>query len=184
MASLPLISATGTAAAHSLHRRAVSSIPICSEATVDAESSTTPNAAATADGADEDGLIGTPVMTAGTTNFMTFATTNNTGAAAYLNVWIDFNNDGDFNDAGEQPVDDSSVATGTNTHYVETAVPGGAVTGVGLGIRVRLNSIVGVAATGAAGSGEVEDYLVTVRPFVAPPCARTDRLLVWNVEGR
>ncbi len=143
---------------------------------VDAESTVSPNAAATADDSsgldDEDGLYGTPVFTAGATNFMTLKVKNAIGSTAYLNGWIDFNNDGDFGDAGEKVLTNVAVSNGTDTETfaVQTAVPAGAVTGTALGMRLRLTAASNAPATGAFSTGEVEDYTVTVNPMTPTTC--------------
>jgi hypothetical protein len=133
-------------------------------ATVDAEAAVTPDANATADGADEDGVNPLPVMTPGGWGWLNTNVTNNTSALGYLNAWIDFNNDGDFADVGEQIVSNVSIATGTaNTaRLVPFRVPAAAITGTNLGMRVRLTSTSSPGATGASGTGEVEDYIVQV----------------------
>lgn len=77
----------------------------------------------------------------------------------YLNVWSDNNNDGDWNDSGEQIVDDQSVTTGTTT--ITTTFSLTASTG-DTTLRFRLTSATGTEYTGTAKDGEVEDYKVTI----------------------
>ncbi|MCX6855265.1 MAG: PA14 domain-containing protein, partial [Verrucomicrobia bacterium] len=54
-------------------------------ASVDAEASVTPNAAASADGADEDGVTLPSSLIQGASTALTVNVTNNTGSSAYLN---------------------------------------------------------------------------------------------------
>jgi hypothetical protein len=136
-------------------------------ATVDAEFAATKNVTATGDDItlsdDEDGV--TPgSMTAGAAATITLTTTNLSGAAAYLNLWIDFNNNGVFTDAGEQLATNTNIATGSNntTPTINFTVPATAATGSSLGLRARLTSVSSPGATGIAGTGEVEDMVVNV----------------------
>ncbi|MBX7211912.1 MAG: hypothetical protein K1X78_26640, partial [Verrucomicrobiaceae bacterium] len=151
-------------------------------ATVDSEPGVTPDAAATADGADEDGVWFAPSVTVGSYAQLSVKATNLTGAAAYLNAWVDFNNNGTF-DAGEQVATNVSVPTGTtnydpagyntgNAYYqyyrLQFLVPATASVGANRGVRVRLSNVLNTPATGASGAGEIEDYVMS---FTAPePC--------------
>jgi len=136
-------------------------------ALVDAEFAATVNAAATGDDLtlldDEDGVtVGT--LTAGAPGTITVLTTNTSGGAAYLNAWIDYNNNGSFNDAGEQIATNTLVANGSNntTQTINLTVPASAVTGSSLGARFRLTSVSSPGATGTIGTGEVEDHMVNI----------------------
>ena len=136
-------------------------------ALTDTEYVSTRNATATGDDitnlADEDGVT-LPSMTAGAPAIIPVIVTNNTGAAAYLNVWIDYNNNGILTDAGEQLATNLSIATGTtnSTQNLNITVPAGATTGANIGIRVRLTSVSSPGVTGTVGNGEVEDYVTTI----------------------
>ena len=80
-----------------------------------------------------------------------------------LNAWIDFNGDGDFSDAGEQIISDLVLAAGSNR--IRYIVPLGAVPG-DTGARFRVTAASGQGGdspSGLASTGEVEDYLVTIR---------------------
>ncbi|GEP45558.1 putative Ig domain-containing protein [Brevifollis gellanilyticus] len=136
-------------------------------ATADVEYAQTTNTTATGDditGTDDEDGVTLPSMTSGAPVTLPVVVTNNTGSAAYLNVWIDYNNNGSVTDAGEQVADDVSIASGTSniTQNLAFTVPANAVTGIALGVRVRLVSVSGTAPTGFAGNGEVEDYRVTI----------------------
>ncbi len=108
---------------------------------------------------DEDGVT-LPVMAAGTTANISVSAS----VAGYLNAWIDFNNDGDWSDAGEQVFTDQALTAGTNSLMIN--VPNSAVIGT-LCSRWRfVQASDGVNAvnspTGEALSGEVEDHPVVL----------------------
>ena len=104
---------------------------------------------------DEDGVT-LPAFTAGKTATVVV----NSSGTGKLNAFFDWNNDGDFLDAGEA-ITELSVVAGNNN--LSVPVPAGAVTGVNLGARFRVSSAGGLTALGAAPDGEVEDYLVSVQ---------------------
>ena len=112
---------------------------------------------------DEDGVLQTaPLSPGGTSNF-DVTITNNTGSTAYLQAFLDFNQDGDFEDAGEQFLSNRAINTGvTNVVYsVPVAVPSGALTGETY-LRLRLSKTGNLGAGGFAGTGEVQDHKVTI----------------------
>ncbi len=82
----------------------------------------------------------------------------------YFYIWIDWNNDLDFSDAGETIVATTSYAGSYSGSYT---VPSGTPLG---SYRMRVaNSYVGsITSCGPASSGEYEDYTFTVSP--PPPC--------------
>lgn len=115
---------------------------------------------------DEDGISSFPTFTAGQTATVTVNLTNTTGNPARLYGFIDWNNDGDFNDVNEAPTA-VTVANNASTAMITFNVPFGAVTGTNLGARFRLTTndlgTGGIAASGVASDGEVEDYTVIVQ---------------------
>ncbi len=136
-------------------------------ALVDTEYAATTDATATGDdlnGVDDEDGVTLPSMTAGAPATVSVVASNNTGAPAYLNAWIDYNNNGVFTDPGEQIATNTSVATGTtNSNYnLNITVPAAAVTGTDLGMRARISSDISPGSTGAGGVGEVEDYVVNI----------------------
>ena len=136
-------------------------------ATVDAEYAATMNATATGDditGTDDEDGVSIPALTAGGPATISITRTNTTGAVAYVNAWIDFNNNGSFTDSGEQILSNSSVANGTAdvVQALGITVPAIAVTGTPLGARFRITSLTSPGSGGAGGTGEVEDYVVTI----------------------
>ncbi|MEZ6086543.1 MAG: GEVED domain-containing protein [Pirellulaceae bacterium] len=80
-------------------------------------------------------------------------------AAGKLDAWIDFNRDGDWNDAGEQIAANIDVTGGLN--LISFQVPAGSASG-SAAARFRLSTEGGLAPTGAAADGEVEDYLFSL----------------------
>ncbi|HID52969.1 MAG TPA: isopeptide-forming domain-containing fimbrial protein, partial [Anaerolineae bacterium] len=121
---------------------------------------------------DEDGVtftsyLGTManpsgILIPGEDNTITVNTAVPAGVTAYINAWIDFNQDGDWNDANEQIAADVAT-TGGNT-ALTVAVPSG-LSGSTYA-RFRLSTEQGLLPTGTAMDGEVEDYQVQ---FVPPP---------------
>lgn len=85
----------------------------------------------------------------------------------YLNAWIDWNGDGDWDDADEQIATDLGLAAGTNTITID--VPGRAASGRTFA-RFRFSTARGLEYYGLAPDGEVEDYMIQVEEsFVALP---------------
>ena len=77
----------------------------------------------------------------------------------YLHGWIDFNGDGDWNDAGEQIFQNQRLEDGLNT--LDFVVPAGATGPAGLA-RFRWALERDLGPTGDALAGEVEDYFVFI----------------------
>ena len=105
---------------------------------------------------DEDGVSLSTAYFVGETGTIT-VTVDNTAAVSnpYLDVWVDFNQDGDWADVGET-VYSGAVTTGANA--IPVAVPGDAVVGLTYA-RARLHDgTTGLAVTGLSASGEVEDF--------------------------
>ncbi len=126
---------------------------------VDAEADGQPTSDATGDGTDDDGVFLVTSMVATTESATTSSLAILSSEAGKLDAWIDFNQDGDWNDVGEQIFTNQEVAGGLN--LLSFIVPAGATPG-GTFARFRLSSAGGLAPTGAAADGEVEDYMVTI----------------------
>lgn len=110
---------------------------------------------------DEDGVtLSRPLVRGSANNRVSVVANNTTGASAFLNAWIDYNQDGDF-DASEQIFTNTVVASGTSA--LTFSAPADAALGNTFA-RFRYSSESGVAASGTTGTGEVEDYLFTVVP--------------------
>ena len=103
---------------------------------------------------DEDGVQFVTSLEVGSSAvFITSAS-----AASFLNAWIDWNQDGDF-DGDEQVLTQEFVSAGETNFSVR--VPVWAVAG-DTWARFRLSSTPSVGPTGGVGDGEVEDYPVSV----------------------
>ncbi len=127
---------------------------------VDEEADGQPNAIATGDdadgGADEDGVVFDSLLLAGQNTDLTVTASD----AGFLDAWIDFNSDGDWDDAGEQVFTSQALAAGANS--LSVAVPAGADTTAPTFARFRFGSAGGLSCDGVAGDGEVEDYEVLI----------------------
>ncbi|HIF9499935.1 TPA: GEVED domain-containing protein [Photobacterium damselae] len=116
---------------------------------------------------DEDGVTLVQSATKGenfdiTVNVVEDSGRTSTGQRLY--AWLDFNLDGDWDDAGEQVVADTSAAIGNNSYSIP--IPASAVVGYSY-LRVRLCSDVGCdSPIGLANDGEVEDYRVLISDLV------------------
>ena len=80
------------------------------------------------------------------------------GSGGYLNAWIDWDGDGQFED-DEQIVDGVAVAEGTTNLLVD--VPVWAMVG-DTWARFRISTFANIGPTGGVSDGEVEDYPLTV----------------------
>ncbi|MBX3745405.1 MAG: cadherin-like domain-containing protein [Verrucomicrobiae bacterium] len=141
---------------------------------LDAEPDGQPDATATgddlADTADEDG-VSLPVSFPGGLAVNLTVTVTGSGT---LNAWIDWNRDGDWNDAGEQVFTDLALSEAGNPHVLAVSVPSGVVSGVTFA-RFRFSSVAGLSPLGEASDGEVEDYALTLLAN-GVPTAGTDTL--------
>lgn len=128
----------------------------------DAESNGQPDGTATGDGADEDG-VSRDMADPWLPNTTVQIDVTIVGINAYLIAWFDWNNDGDFSDAGESTTY-GSLAAGTQTLNVN--VPAGYTTGQIVNSRFRLydGAPATVSPTGVVVDGEVEDYQWTFSP--------------------
>ena len=112
---------------------------------------------------DEDGVLQTTPLAPGDTANFDVTITNTTGSTAYLQGFIDFNQDGDFDDAGEKFLSNRQINSGvTNVIYpITVPVPSDASTGDTFA-RFRLSKTGNLGASGFAGTGEVQDHKVTI----------------------
>nr|NQU91315.1 T9SS type A sorting domain-containing protein [Bacteroidota bacterium] len=106
---------------------------------------------------DEDGIqFLNPMLKGGTATLQAMASTG-----GYLNVWIDFDKNGSWSDAGEQVISGQWLNAGSNT--LSFAIPLSASSGNTF-MRFRFSSVAGLDFTGFAPNGEVEDYMVRIYP--------------------
>ena len=137
---------------------------------VDAENDGTPSGLALGDDLipaldDEDGVVIDGIFTPG------FATplTVTSSASGFVDAWVDFNQDGDWDDAGEKILDSVSVAAGPNSISTLLTPP---IAPVNLPFftfaRFRLSPLGGTFPSGIVVNGEVEDYRIRVISNAAP----------------
>lgn len=132
---------------------------------IDAEADGQPNASATGDNVhgdnDEDGVIFTSPLAPGRPTTVEVTAS----VAGYLNAWIDYNQNGRFDDAGEQVFADTPLLLGKNSLAFD--VPGSALAGQAFA-RFRFNTRGLLSFQGPASDGEVEDYKISIAPAYAP----------------
>ena len=142
-------------------------------ALIDAENNGLPNPLAMGDDSlnldDEDGVVITGNFYAGTTGTISVTVTATSRPSGYLQGWLDFNDDGDWLDAGEQIVVDRLLGSGT--YSLNFAIPADATPGDTFA-RFRYSLQAGVGVSGHTTAGEVEDYAVRVLANV--PVANPD----------
>ncbi len=130
-------------------------------ASVDIEADGQPSVNADAEGADDDGVTFATAPDGKSILYMNEANdiTVNVSTGGVLSVWIDWNEDGDWNDTGEQVANDQVVVAGDNTVTVTTTdfIPQGSKYA-----RFRFCTTAGQCNTpgGSANDGEVEDYKI------------------------
>ncbi len=147
--------------------------------TVDVEANGTHSINATADGADEDGIVFGQVR-AGRSDNTVVVKVRNAAFGTRLDAWIDFNGDGDWNDPGEKIFNSRQVFNNSDQTLTFT-VPADAVLGATFA-RFRISSAGGLSPTGEALDGEVEDHKVTIglaTPAITKPAASS----LVNVTG-
>ena len=141
------------------HKRSALFLGTSSDAESDGQSNATATGDDTIGGDDENGIlfplsnvIG--VNAATTSSFIAIAS-----ATGFLDAWIDFDRDGDWSDAGEQIATKLALVSGSNS--VAFTIPLTASAGTTFA-RFRLSTAGGLAVTGPAFDGEVEDHTVTL----------------------
>ncbi len=132
-------------------------------ATRDAEVDATHSAAASSDGADEDGVM-FGSMRVGQLGVPITVTVSNAPSGAKLDAWIDFNNDGSWGGAGEHFLKNRAVVNGPNVFRIDvpSTTPSGTIIA-----RFRISTAGNLRYYGPAADGEVEDYAIVVAPPVA-----------------
>ena len=131
--------------------------------TVDYEIDGQPDTTATGDdsaGSDDEDGVRIPVLARGAT--VTIEIDVELGPyskRAYVDAWLDCNQDDDWSDVGEQVLTSEPVEEGENE--ITVTIPTSTQTGTTF-MRFRLSLAGGLAPTGEAPDGEVEDYEVIV----------------------
>ncbi len=133
---------------------------------VDFELEGQPSALANGDGIDDDGIARTASQftSEDSDTRSSFAVT--ASAPGQLDAWIDFNQDGDWTDNGEQIFTSVSVVGGINV--LSYTIPAGAIAGDTFA-RFRLSTSGDLSPTGPAADGEVEDYLFSLVDSAGAP---------------
>ncbi len=103
---------------------------------------------------DEDGVVFISPLQAGADFLMVVQAS----ASGFVSGWFDTNGNGQF-DANEQLLADAPVTSGDNVFLLP--VPADAVEGETWS-RIRFSSVTGLAATGGAPDGEVEDHPIYI----------------------
>jgi uncharacterized repeat protein (TIGR01451 family) len=126
------------------------------DAETDGQASPGANGDDAAGSRDEDGVVLTaPLVPCQTAQVQVTAS-----APGNLYAWIDFNTDGDWDDAGEAAVAQRALAAGVND--ISFAVPCGATSGGTAMGRFRFSTAVGLGPQGLAPDGEVEDHALPI----------------------
>ncbi|WP_283598323.1 GEVED domain-containing protein [Photobacterium phosphoreum] len=116
---------------------------------------------------DEDGINALLSATKGddfNLEIMVLEDAARTSTGQQLHAWLDFNLDGDWDDANEKIVTEPSAAIGSNSFTIP--IPSDATVGYSY-LRVRLCSGNDCAlSTGMAFDGEVEDYRILISDLV------------------
>ncbi len=110
-----------------------------------------------------------------------------------LEAWIDFNFDGDFTDPGEQIIDRNTAGAVFSANEAGTPVERTFIINVpattpppstvqATYARFRISAEGGLAPTGLALSGEVEDYRLSILPGLPPVVDDTNRLVSYRVD--
>ena len=107
---------------------------------------------------DEDGLQSPSSLQAGSSYALRVAV-NNATTDTRLFAWFDWNQDGDWQDAGENVLAGVTVTDGINQQNI--AVPASAKFGTSIA-RIRIANHATLSSLGLANSGEVEDYAFEV----------------------
>jgi hypothetical protein len=138
---------------------------------IDGEADGSPDAAALGDDLDQDpddedgGLFSSPLFAGQIADLDVVASTD-----GKLDAWLDFNQDGDWDDNGEQIFLAQELTTGPNS--LTFIVPHGAATGLTFS-RLRFSLEGGLSFDGPAPEGEVEDYRVDIQiPSPEPAWAK------------
>ena len=112
----------------------------------------------TASGDSGDDGVTVPSFAQGETQTFDVAVT---GSGGFLQSWFDWNNDGDFLDAGEQVATNQQDGNNDGIIPLTVTAPSGAVIGDTIA-RFRWSTAANVSFQEAAKDGEVEDYQFTV----------------------
>ena len=91
------------------------------------------------------------------------------GGGGTVELWIDWDGNGSWADAGEHVV--SNVVYANGTYGISITPPANAVVGSTF-LRCRINTAGGLSFVGMAGDGEVEDHKVIIEEAPVPKCSK------------
>lgn len=148
---------------------------------ISAEPNGQPSSDASADSNDDGVAFGTNYQIAGlfNSNFDTQVTVT-LSSPGFVDGWIDWNSDGDWDDPGEYVTQSVAFSAESLTKTFQIRVPASAPALNQLTAsvaRFRSSTRGSLATTGLAVDGEVEDYRVFIAPG-SPPEARNDQYQV------
>ena len=148
-----------------------------------------PSGTGTGNGDDEDNFA-RPNLRTGDTSYTIPASsliaTNNTGQAATLHAWIDFDNSGTFEDTEHASITVDSATNGGNPteDLTWTNINVGAAGNTYARFRLTTDdSIDNTTPSGAAFDGEVEDYQIAIAPAPLCPAAKADLWFANDESG-
>jgi subtilisin-like proprotein convertase family protein len=145
---------------------------------------------------DEDGVASFPSYTPGSTTYTVSVEAKNlsTSTGAFLVGYIDWNRDGDFGEANERsatvsvPANTSAPSAAFNVTWSSVPIGAGGTTATFARFRIAFVQTEVESPTGAAASGEIEDYPipagtlpVTLASFEATP-TRSGFVARWSTE--
>ncbi len=119
---------------------------------------------------DEDGVIFPPLAVGSTVSL-----TVNAYSVGLLQAWIDYNQDGDWADAGEQIFSNYTLSNGTNSLTLN--IPATAYVGWTYA-RFRYSSVQNLGYSGQAPDGEVEDYFFRIEETLPEP----EHILLFSLD--
>lgn len=125
----------------------------------------TPMIDSTATADDDDGVLFPNNLRPSTQIRLQIQVTNNTGNDAHLYGWADWNDDGDFDDMGENIIASTYSNSGIFTISAPVSIPTSPVLTSEIAMRFRIStdqpSVIGPCGPpSCAPDGEVEDYLI------------------------
>ena len=144
---------------------------------ISADADGQPTPLADGDSGDDGVVFGSILATPGAFNKFALTPIEVTlSSPGFVDAWIDFNADGDWDDPGEQILSSANFTASSLTQTFYVTVPAtapDATTNTRTFARFRSSSSGGLTTTGLAVDGEVEDYAVTIVPGT-PPTAVND----------
>ncbi|MCF8202174.1 MAG: hypothetical protein K9J18_03715, partial [Crocinitomicaceae bacterium] len=90
-----------------------------------------------------------------------------------LSIYIDYNRDGDFDDAGEQAYTTTTTTLSPNTRTGSITIPATATPGLTRMRVVVQESVASPAACASFSYGEMEDYAINIQSYTIPATAQT-----------